>query len=200
MLFRLLLFVGLLLAPLARATTVIPPEFTELVAEADAIYRGRVIAAEARREQSATGASVIKNFVTFSVDRTLKGAEKKEVVLEFLGGTIGDETLEIGGVPRFTVGAREILFVQKNGVQFCPIVRLAHGRYRVEHDTPTGRDYVARDNRAPLTDVSEVRLPLHNANRAVAASRAPRALSPEAFEAQILNEVRRAPRERTLLP
>jgi hypothetical protein len=191
--FRFVFLLLLLLVPTARATTVVPPDFEELVAEADSIHRGRVTAVEARRVQSSTGASVIKTYVTFSVDRTLKGQPQKEIVLEFLGGTIGDETLEVGGMPHFTVGAREILFVQKNGVQFCPLVRLTHGRYRVERDDASGRDYVARENRVPLTDVAEVQSPMREAADGARATRSgvDRALSPDAFETRIVNEARR---------
>ena len=178
------------LAPFARATTVQPPNFPELVGEADAIYRGRVAGVEARRVARPDGGSTIKTFVTVAIDRVLKGAEEKSVTLEFLGGTIGDETLDVGGMPKFVVGEKGILFVQRNGRQFCPLVRLGHGSYRIEKDAASGRDYVARANRVPLTAVDEVELPL--AERPMAAMRVDpaRALSPETFESRIVNEVR----------
>ena len=185
-------FLLLAVAAAARATTVEPPAFSELVAEADAIYRGRVIDVQSRRVSGPGGASTLKTFVTLAIDRTLKGSGQKEIVLQFLGGTVGDETLEIDGVPGFTVGDREILFVQKNGAQFCPLVRVMHGRYRVARDEASGRDYVARDNRAPLTDVAEVAAPLpHTAEMPAAPLAVARALSPEAFEAQISAELSR---------
>src|SRR4051812_27579162 len=78
------LFLLLAVAAGVRATTVEPPTFSQLVAEADSIYRGHVTAVEARRVQSASGAAVIKTFVTFAVDRAIKGASQTEVVLQFL--------------------------------------------------------------------------------------------------------------------
>lgn len=185
-----LLLTFLLIAASVRATTVVPPEFPDLVAEAEAIYRGRVTDVVARRVPNAAGNQFIKTFVTFSVERTLKGPEQREVVLEFLGGTLGDESLSVGGVPKFNPGEREILFVQKNGLQFCPLVRLGHGRYRVERDVATGRDYVSRENKAPLASVSDVQLPLAETpvrRRAAAAN----SLTAEDFEAQIRAEVDR---------
>lgn len=199
--FRTLLFL-LLAAAVARATTVQPPTFSELVDEADGIYRGRVTTVLARRVATPEGASIIKTFVTFAVERTIKGSARPDIVLEFLGGTIGDESLEVGGTPHFDVGDREILFVQQNGVQFCPLVRLGHGRYRVERDATTRADYVARDDGAPLTATDEVALPLgHDAApqgpaRAAAPRDASLALSPDAFETRIRGEIQRArPRE-----
>ena len=177
-----------------HATSVIPPSFPELVAEADAIYRGRVESVQARRVERTDGeGSVIKTFVTLAVERVLKGPEKTEVILEFLGGTVGDESMIVTGMPKFNVGAREIVFVQKNGVQFCPLVALMHGRYRVLRDESTAQEHVARDNGAPFTSTAEVELPFTNlptpVRAASATSAAARALTPAAFEASIMGEV-----------
>jgi len=201
--FRLSLFLLLALLPIARATSVVPPSFAELVSEADAIYRGRVTAVQARRVERSDGqGNVIKTFVTFAIERVLKGTEQKEVTLEFLGGTVGDESMMVSGMPKFSVGAREIVFVQKNGVQFCPLVALMHGRYRVVKDETTAREHIARDNGMPLTDVAEVETPIVNlpdqVRAASAASASARALTPDAFEANITSEVQRpTPRVRT---
>ena len=195
--FTFRLFV-LLLAVVAavRATSVVPPSFAELVGEADAIYRGRVTSVQARRVDRTDGeGGIIKTFVTFAVERVLKGPERTEVTLEFLGGTVGDESMTVSGMPKFNLGAREIVFVQKNGVQFCPLVGLMHGRYRVLRDEATAREHIARDNGAPLTDTADVELPITNlpepVRAASAASGSARALSSEAFEASIRSEVQR---------
>lgn len=193
----------LALAPCVQATSVVPPSFPELVGEADAIYRGRVSAIQAKRVAPPNGeGSVIKTFVTFTIERVLKGPERKEVTLEFLGGTVGDETITVSGMPKFNLGAREIVFVQKNGQQFCPLVGLMHGRYRVLRDEATAREHIARDNGAPLTNTSEVELPITTlpapVRAASAATSAALALTPEAFESSITTEVQRpTPRARS---
>jgi hypothetical protein len=185
------IFIFLGLAALMRATTVEPPTFPELVAGADAVYRGHVTAVQARRIERPGGGMIIKTFVTFAVDRALKGAAQDEVVLEFLGGRVGDDIMEVSGVPQFEVGDREFVFVQGNQKQFCPLVAVMHGRYRIAHDEAAGRDYVARDNRLPLTDVAEVSQPMDH-DRATARSVADisRALTPATFESLISAEVR----------
>ena len=189
--FRLLLLL-LVGTALARAMTVEAPAFPELVAAAEAVYRGHVTAVQARRvERPDGGGAMIKTFVTFAIDRAIKGAAGTEVVLEFLGGRVGDDILEISGVPQFTVGDREILFVQGNGRQFCPLVAVMHGRYRIVRDATTGRDYIARENGQPLTDVAEVAQPIHGAALALrSAPDAAPALTPAAFESLISAEVR----------
>lgn len=186
---RLVLFF-LALFPLARATSVIPPDMNQLVDEADAIYRGRVTAVQARRVERADGGSVIKTFVTIAIDRVLKGAELKETTLELLGGTLGDETLEVGGMPHFTVGERGIVFVQNNGQQFCPLVRLSHGRYKLRQDN-SGREVVVRDNGRPLRRPDDVALPLTESITPPTAADVSTAMSSDAFEKEIATHVRR---------
>ena len=190
-----LLLLALAALPGARATSVVPPNFPELVSEAEAIYRGRVTAVQARRVEAPDGGSVIKTFVTFAVERSLKGTDRKEITLEFLGGTVGDDSMTVSGMPKFSVGDREIVFVQKNGVQFCPLVGLMHGRYRVIRDETTARDHITRDNGAPLTATSDVELPIMTLPATVRAANAAtataRGMTVDAFESSITSEVQR---------
>ena len=182
----------------AGATSVIPPTFPELVAEAEAIVRGRVMDISFRRTSTPDGTPVIKTHVTFAVERTLKGPERQEITLELLGGTIGDESLVVTGMPRFELGSTEYLFVERNGFQFCPLVAVRHGRYRLLRDK-AGREFVARDNAVPLTDVGEVVLPLAVLPNVVRSASTAGALAPAAFETAISAEVSRttpAARER----
>jgi hypothetical protein len=195
---RLLSTALLLLLTAARpthATSVVPPSFPELVSEADGIYRGRVTAIDARRATAPDGTAIIKTFVTFAIERTLKGAERPAITLEFLGGTIGDESLVVTGMPKFTLGDTDYVFVRRNGVQFCPLVALGHGRYRVARDDAGQRDIIARDNGTPLTDLTEVQLQLQSLPEPLRAARAAaaraRALAPTDFESGIRAEVQR---------
>ena len=137
------------------------------------------------------GTPIIKTFVTLAVERTLKGADRREVTLEFLGGTVGEESLVVTGMPRFERGAADYLFIERNGVQFCPLVAVRHGRYRLLRDAG-GREFIARDNSVPLTDVAQVVLPLADLPPALRAAGAAGGLPPAAFEAAILAEVGRA--------
>lgn len=175
----------------ARATSVIPPTFQELASEAEAIIRGRVTDIAVRRSSAPDGTPVIKTRVTFAVERTLKGAEHPAITLEFLGGTIGDESLFVAGMPRFELGATDYLFIERNGLQFCPLVAVRHGRYRLLRDAG-GREFVARDNAVPLTDVGEVVLPLSALPPVIRSAGVAGALSPAAFEAAVVAEVSRA--------
>jgi hypothetical protein len=184
----------LLAAPAARAMSVVPPTFAELVAESESIVRGEVTAIRSAHDDTSPGRP-IRTYVTFRVARTLKGPAPAadSVTLVFLGGTVGADSLEVAGMPRFTVGDREIVFVARNGRTFCPLIAAGHGRYRVLRDAATQRDYIARENRLPLESTAEVALSL-DAPAVVARLKSPdRALSPEAFEASVVAAVGSAP-------
>lgn len=186
----ILSFLGMILSA-ARGTSVIPPEFSELVGKADSIVRGEVTAI--RSEWTGLGETRrIVTLVTVRIERTLVGQVDPDhtVELEFLGGTVGVETLEVSGMPRFQVGSRDILFVQKNGSQMCPLVGFNHGRYLIVpgKDAQQGAT-IARNNRVPLESVGEVVLPMGAtpASQVLAAmKRNPMTVS--AFEAAVIQQ------------
>lgn len=172
----------------AHATSVMPPSFSELVAEADTIARGTVTAVDARWVD-VDSRHVIKTYVTFAVEKALKGTPANVVTLEFLGGTVGPETLRVSGMPQFAVGDREILFISGNGVRFCPLVRMMHGRYRVRDDAATNRSYIARDDNTPLTSTDDVHLPVAEHASARTMASAASAMSRDDFENQVTAEI-----------
>ncbi len=181
-------FVGVLGA---RATSVVPPTFPELVAEAQMIASGTVTSVEARRIEGPTR-PVIKTFVTFAVTKRIKGNPADTVTLEFLGGTVGTDSLQVSGMPQFKVGDSEILFVNGNGVQFCPLVRFMHGRYHVRSDKTNGRRYVERNDARPLHSTDDVQLPDEDqAPRRAYGGGTADAMTPDQFESEIKAEVAR---------
>jgi len=154
-LLRLLLTICLAVAVTgARATTVIPPTFDQLVSEAEVIFQGTVT--DVNSQWVGEGADRhIMTYVTFKVDDALKGAPGNTYTIRMLGGTVGDETMEISDTPRFKIGNRDILFVEHNGSQFVPLVGIMHGRFHVQKDS-AGRDVVATDNGAPLANAAKL--------------------------------------------
>ena len=179
-------FFGLL--PL-RATSVVAPSFAELVSEAQVIVRGTVQAVRCAWVETPQG-RLIKTYVTFAVEKRLKGPAPEELVLEFLGGEIDGEGMRVEGMPQFAAGRREILFVSGNGVRFCPLVGMMHGRYHVMKEAATAREFITRDDGVPLENPDDVQLPQGLA--AAAGHRARVGLPAEAFEQAIAAEA--APR------
>ena len=129
----LALLAGLVLgAPSARATTVEPLTFSQVIGGAELIAVGTVSAItetwDAERETPLTE-------VTFSVIEALKGEVGAELTLQFLGGATPDgATLVVAGMPEFAVGDRAVVFSAGNGTQACPLVGWWQGLYRLFYD------------------------------------------------------------------
>jgi len=156
----LLLALAAVLLPLqAPGTTVEAPEFKELVSQADYVVRGVVVAVSSEwREHQ--GQYYIASSVEVEVSEVIKGTPPDRVVLEMVGGRVGDDQLVVEGAPRFLVGEEDIFFVHGNGRMLSPLVGIMHGLYPVLHDFKTGRDHVLRSNGMPLYSEQDVSLPM----------------------------------------
>ena len=190
--------VALAVSPLG-ATSVTPPTFKQLTHRAEAIFRGEVTTLRTELVTHADSRAIF-TYVTFRIQEILKGTlpadvgAEQTVTLEFLGGTVGDLTMDVVGIPRFSIGQTELLFVEKNGQQICPLVAMMFGRFRIQRHATTGEEFIARDNGAPLASTDEISLPL--AAPALESRLAPlRAapLTPAAFFRLIREEAARPP-------
>lgn len=139
----------------ARPTSIFPPTFDELVARADEVMLARVVARRSVWVASRSGRAIV-TAVTFSIERTLKGPAYTERTLEFLGGTIGDDTLSIDGMPEFRVDDRDVLFVREAGRPASPLVGFSYGRFRVARDSAFGAETVRTHDGRPLASLAEV--------------------------------------------
>jgi len=126
------------------ATTVVPPTFEQLVQQAELIFQGTVTDSRSVWEGEG-GQRHIETYVTFQVEDSVKGQAGTSYTIRMLGGTVGDETMEVTDTPKFKVGDREILFVEHNYDQFVPLVGISHGRFHVQKDEQTGRDVVVNN-------------------------------------------------------
>lgn len=191
----------LLVSDTLQGTTVVAPEFAELVNDSDFVVRSKVRKVNSSWETH-NGQRHIFTTVELDVVETLGGTPPKPLVLLFLGGRVGNEELVIEGVPSFVVGQEDILFVRGNGRQFCPLTAVSHGRYPLTR----GQDGVVRVNRSnhsPLHKVNEVVLPLehsdalHETKRPEEAEDTP-GMSVEDFSQAIRTAL--APKNKQLLP
>lgn len=137
----------------ARATTVIPPTFDQLVNEAEVIIQGNVTDVKSQYTGEGSQRHIV-TYVTFNVEDAIKGNPGATYTIRMLGGTVGDETLEVSDAPKFKIGDRDILFIQNNGQQFIPLVGIMHGRFHVEQDTQSGTDMVRANNGEAVTNLA----------------------------------------------
>jgi hypothetical protein len=136
----------LALATALRATTIITPDFDSMVGTSDYIVRAVVksVVSEWRPNPDRPGHRYIGTLVELDVKEVIKGTPPSPLVLDLVGGKIGDRQLIIDGAPKFTVGQESILFVKGNGRQIIPLVGMEHGFYPVRRDKRTGQDQVTR--------------------------------------------------------
>jgi hypothetical protein len=170
-----------------QATTVAPPEFTQLVNEADYVVRA-VVKSVTSIEKAHPGKRPLPySLVELEVKQVVVGTPPEPLVLEILGGKAGGHEMYIEGAPRFTVGEEAIFFVQGNQTQIYPLVRMMHGLYPIKKSTDTGQEYVTRSDGEPMKSTVEVQRALH---REATDGNDPTttealALSPENFVTQI---------------
>lgn len=117
----------------ATAAVVVEPSFEELVREAREIIVSEVASSRADWRSGPDGRH-IETTVTFKVDEVVKGAPGRERSLTFLGGRVGDMELSVSDMPTFTVGDRDVLFVDDEEDSISPIVGLNHGRFRITRE------------------------------------------------------------------
>src|ERR1051325_4283576 len=154
--FRSLLSVALVMISLATAgaTTVIPPTFDELVGEAEVIFQGRVTDVKSQWAGEGAGRNII-TYVTFNVEDSLKGMPGQSYTIRMLGGTVNGETMEVADAPKFSVGDRDIIFVEHNGSQFVPLVGIMYGRFQVKRDQ-AGQDIIRTNEEKPVVDLARL--------------------------------------------
>ena len=88
-------------------------ELQELVAHADRIVLGRVLFSESfRRPDGQLG-----TWHRIEVEREIRGhaPDEHEVIVETLGGQIGDIAMRVEGEPSFAVGERVLVFIRDGG-------------------------------------------------------------------------------------
>ncbi len=182
-----LLLMLLALVPAAFGTTVIAPDFDQMVGKSDYIVRAVVksVTPEWRDNPDQPGHRYIATLVELEVKQVIKGTPPSPLVLDLVGGRIGDKELTIDGAPRFTVGQESIVFVKGNGRQIIPLVGMSHGHYPLRHDKLTGQDQMTHSNGQPLFSEKEIGQPAANPASPVARDPKSQPLSPDEFAARI---------------
>ncbi len=188
----------LALIPAARATTVIAPDFDSMVGSSDYIVRATVMSVTSawRDNPDQPGRRYIGTLVTLDVKEVIKGTPPSPLILDLVGGRVGDQELTIEGAPKFTAGQESILFIKGNGRQIIPLVGMSHGIYPVRRDKRTGQDQVMRSNGKLLYNEQEVSLPESALSSTPARDPKARPLSATEFADRIRKSVKNPPRER----
>ena len=134
----------------AWGTIAIQTDLRSMVRKADLVFTGKVTGQRAEWA-NLNGRKSIVTVVTLEVLDTHKGTASQKLDLRCPGGTIGDTTLELVGMPAFTEGEKCVLFVRTNANAVCPIVGIYHGKLVLGAE-----ETVSRHNGRPLSNISEI--------------------------------------------
>lgn len=131
--------VGLLAASPAQGSIVQALDLDELVAQSDQILLGRVVFSESFQRRNGN----LGTWHRIQIERDLRGnaPEEPEVIVETLGGRMGDLAMRVEGEPSFSIGERVIVFARGGGgyAAFRP-VGMGQGVMRIR--TEQGVDMV----------------------------------------------------------
>jgi hypothetical protein len=134
-------FLGaLLVTSPANGSIVQALDLDELVGQSDQILLGRVVFSESFQRSD----GLLGSWHRIVVERDVRGSAsgQREVIVETLGGSIGDVAMRVEGEPSFSVGERVLVFVRegRGGATLRP-VGMGQGvmRVRVEQGVETVR-------------------------------------------------------------
>jgi hypothetical protein len=135
--FKLCLVCGLVaLAVLpARAVTVIPLSFEELVRQSSSVVYARVIEV---RGQWTDDRRSIDSLVTVEVIKGLKGTSATELTVTIPGGQVGRYVNLLPGAPALSRGDLAVLFLTARGPRLPITTGFTQGIYRVSRDGASG--------------------------------------------------------------
>jgi hypothetical protein len=96
-------------------------------------------------------AGEIWTFTALEVEDSWKGAASARLSIRMLGGSVGNITSTVSGVPRFRTGEDVIVFLEPTKLGDFSIESWAQGTFRIHRDARTGRDLVTQDTASVAT-------------------------------------------------
>lgn len=186
------LALGLSLLSRLPATTVDAPDIDSLINQSDYVVRAVVKSATAEWREHA-GQRYIGTRVELEVSEVIKGTPPSPLVLDLIGGRIGEDELAIQGMPKFQVGDENVLFVHGEKRKMLPLVALMHGVYPILREARSGEAYVLRSNGLPLYSTQDVSLPMNRLSAVKQQNPSARPLTATAFIRQLRDRVATTP-------
>ncbi|MEW6729804.1 MAG: Ig domain-containing protein [Acidobacteriota bacterium] len=148
-----LVTVGFLYGAPTWAANIRPISDENLVASVRAIVTGRVTGIESRWDANRNN---IYTYITIEIAELLKGnITTTTIVLEQLGGRVGDRHTWLLGSPEFTIGEDVLLFLNTNAEGALHTAHQAMGKFSLSIDPATGRRAFAHKHQQRYQDAGE---------------------------------------------
>jgi len=128
------------------ATTLERMSVAKMTVAAQLVVRAQCVA-----NSAAWDGGEIWTFTSFAVEESWKGAPTgaaQELTVRLLGGSVGNLTSTVSGVPRFRPGEEVILFLQNTARGDYSVVSWVQGTFRIRQDARSGAEIVVQDTAA----------------------------------------------------
>ena len=162
-----LLFFLVLFPSISMATTIWALTFEELLHNAEFVFEGRVIAVESVMLPEGR---LPRTCVSFEINEVFKGSHSDDTVdLCFLGGVSGKYTVHIANMKYPNLDEKGIYFVKSLARPYAnPLCGWEQGRFLVETDSYSSREYVVTAGGQPVTGLTLQATPPHVLSTGVA--------------------------------
>lgn len=124
----------------ASGTTLMRMSLAQITQAAQVIVRARCIGNSTRWD-----AGEIWTFTSFDVEETWSGSAPAQISVRLLGGSVGNLTSTVSGVPRFSPGEEVVLFLESTARGDFSIVSWEQGTFRIRRDAHTGDEVAVQD-------------------------------------------------------
>ncbi len=133
-----LLLIGV---PAAHATLLQRFEIEDLARHSEAVAVVRVLEVKAAWEDDA----MIRTRVRLGVERVIAGRAPREVTVVIAGGTVGEASATVGGMPAFAAGERMVVFLEPRKSGGMHVVGAFQGAFRLVTEAETGMPLAVRE-------------------------------------------------------
>jgi hypothetical protein len=118
-----------------------PPTVETLARQADVVVIGDVTATAGEWDAARRN---IYTRVHLTAREVLKGTAAPPLSFTQRGGRVGDRMSVIGGAAQFAAGERVLVFLARQPDGGLRLADLIHGKFLIERDAATGREYAVR--------------------------------------------------------
>ncbi|HEY4879901.1 MAG TPA: hypothetical protein VIH97_12315, partial [Candidatus Acidoferrales bacterium] len=140
----LITFGALFASTIASSTTLVRMSVAQMTQAAQLVVRVRCVS-----NSTAWDAGEIWTFTSFAVEETWKGSQSASsnsvLTVRLLGGTIGNLTSTVSGIPRFVPGEDVILFLEPTTRSDYSVVSWIQGTFRIRRDPRSGGPLAMQD-------------------------------------------------------
>ncbi len=132
---------------LSHATTLMRMSLAQMARTAKLIVRARCVA-----NSTVWDEGEIWTRTTFAVEESWTGPPgSRQIAVRLLGGSLGNITSHVSGIPRFQPGEDTVLFLQASPNGDFAIVSWQQGTFRIRQNAAIGEEIVIQDTASVST-------------------------------------------------